>query len=460
MKEVNDYGQYRSVRRQGQDIQNMPVSNPLDLGFFRPTSKNAGTNISGNPLLLSEMKSFVDECVKYRGLIVLDFGYIYSTHSPLYTGGEITLYSDAVGLISYLDSLNVPFRNFKDVFEDDPAYTQDLTASNDFSLLSGTMAHGISVMDNDMVPAGTQAQINLITQPIHGNVIVSGDSLIYSPGTSCFQTDSFTYRLSNGILADTALVIVMRSKVEFSGQRTSWCTPSQFALKASIRGGEAPYTFLWSNGSTADSLLLSGGNSYTVTVTDKNGCNTVRAITLQNQNSPVPKVNNSVQCKPGIPSCNVIAEAGIVKWYADSSFNNLLQQGGSCFNGIIDSTKTLFVSVDYGGCSSSLVPVTVKVEKPSVSVSVESDTISCSSGTFRLRAITEMGLLYQWKKNGVDVANATNAKIVTANPGLYTVEVNRPEDNCTSVSREYNLIKTDSARIFADSAFAICNGDS
>lgn len=463
MKEINDYGQYRAIRRQGQNIQNLPVSDPWSLGFFRPTSAIAGPNLNGTPLLLSQMKFFVDSCIKHRGLIILDFGTIVYTPSTLYTDIETTMYSDAVGLIEYLDSLGIPFRNFEDVFGDDSSYTQSLTASDDYKVLSGIAAQGVQVVANDQIPSGSQAQISLLSQAQYGTVSVSGDSLIYTPGSTCFQTDLFSYVLSNGSLSDTAVVRIIRSKLEFAGQKTSWCSPNRYAVKAVVQGGLMPYSYLWSNGSTADSLQLNGGFTYTLTVTDQQGCPVVKSINLPNRVRPVPKVNNSVQCGPGVPTCSVVTESGTVNWYADSSFTNLLQQGGSTYNGVINATTKLFVSVNYGGCASNLVPVTVKVVKPAVTVSVESDTVACDQQLLVLRAITEPGLLYQWNRDGApipNVMNSTNAKLTTGVPGRYNVTVTRPEDNCVTVSGSYNFIQPDSSLIFADTALVVCPGDS
>jgi hypothetical protein len=54
-------------------------------------------------------------------------------------------------------------------------------------------------------------------------------------------------------------------------------------LFAQVSGGTAPYTYLWSEGSTTDSLMgLSGGN-YCVTVVDANNCSQTACVNLPNQ---------------------------------------------------------------------------------------------------------------------------------------------------------------------------------
>src|SRR5690606_7407382 len=57
------------------------------------------------------------------------------------------------------------------------------------------------------------------------------------------------------------------------------------AIDLSVSGGEAPYTYSWSNGATAEDIdgLPSGG--YNVFVTDANGCTSVASFTVSNSSS-------------------------------------------------------------------------------------------------------------------------------------------------------------------------------
>lgn len=460
LKEISDYGQFRAIRRQAQDIQNLPVTNPYDFHYFRPTSALAGPNLNGTPLYLPEMKEYVDSCVKHRGLIVLDFGTIVDTPSTLYTDVETTMYSDAVALIEYVDSLGLPFLNFEDIWGDDPAYVPSVTASDDFLVLNGTDAEGLHVTGNDMLPTGATAQITLLTMPVFGTAIVSGDSIIYDAGTTCFDADTLTYILSDGVISDTATVRIRRMSNVFAGTKTYYCSPNRYAIELNILGGQTPYSVLWSDGSTADSLELNGGNTYTVTITDALGCQLSDEITLPNRIKPAPYAYNSIQCGSGVPTCYVVSPVDTIKWYADSAGTTLLQTGGASYTGLIDSTTTLYVSVDYGNCESDLVPVTITIEQPDVSISVESDTVNCPGSVFNLVAVTDEGLLYQWKRNGVNVSNGNNAKLYTKIPGVYTVDVIRPADTCITVSPPVTLLSPDTATLFTDSLFEVCYGDS
>ncbi len=460
MKEISDYGQYRAIRRQEQDIQNLPVTNPFDFHYFRPTSALAGPNLYGNPMYLPEMKEFVDSCIKHKGLIVLDFGTIVDTPSTLYTDIETTMYSDAVALIEYVDSLGIPFLNFEEIWGDDPAYVPSLTASDDLFVLHGTTPEGLHVTGNDMWPPGANIQLTVLTPPAFGSAIVSGDSIIYDAGTACFDTDTLSYILSDGIHSDTATVRIRRMSNYFSGVKSYYCSPTRYSVELNVQGGQAPISVLWSEGSSTDSLELTGGNTYSVTITDADGCQISDEISLPNRVRPVPYVYNSVQCGSGVPTCQVVSPVDTIKWYADSAGTILLQTGGSTYLGIIDSTTTLYVSIDYGDCESNLVPVIISIEQPEVTIAVNSDTVNCPGEVFKLVAVTETGLLYQWKRDGVNVLNGNNAKLFTSIPGVYTVDVIRPADTCVTVSAPYTLLNPDTAVVFTDSIFVLCYGDS
>ena len=51
-------------------------------------------------------------------------------------------------------------------------------------------------------------------------------------------------------------------------------------LVANTTGGTAPYTYRWSTGATTQSIISSGNGTYSVTVTDRNGCLATHQTTI------------------------------------------------------------------------------------------------------------------------------------------------------------------------------------
>jgi hypothetical protein len=394
-----------------------------------------------------------------KGLVVLDFGTIVANPSSIYTDVETTLLSDAIALIEYADSLGLPFVTFKELFEDSPTYTQALTASNDYYQLKGLSLEKLPILANDMIPTGNTVSISIVNQPTNGVISIVGDSILYTPSSSCFVEDQFTYVISDGIQTDTATAYLKMMSIVFNGEKTFFCNFNKYHVTAEIKGGVAPYTYLWSNGSVTDTSTVDGANSYTVTITDANGCSVKRTMFFPNRIAPEPYVYNSIQCDAGVPTC-LVSGAGNIMWYGDSVGTILLQNGGATFNSVISSTTTLYVKSDYGNCDSDLVPITITVSKPTATIQFDSDTIVCNGDFIRLRAISEPNLNYRWKRNGVNIPGAVNWRYITNVSASYSLEVTRLSDSCSFDTDPVVAVELDTAIISCDRPLTFCNGDS
>ena len=132
-------------------------------------------------------------------------------------------------------------------------------------------------------------------------------------------TEPYTYSWSNGsvqpnlanVFAGTYAVTVTDirgctfSSIYEVGQGSSLaasldaahpsCTgDSDGSIIVTPSGGQAPYDYLWSNGSVSKDLIDIPAGTYSVTVTDANGCSTVESITIENAgqlNAEIEKIN-------------------------------------------------------------------------------------------------------------------------------------------------------------------------
>ena len=79
------------------------------------------------------------------------------------------------------------------------------------------------------------------------------------------------------------------------------CTPSSFPANCGLNGtatitatgGTLPFTYLWNNGQTAPSITAPAG-TYSVTVTDANGCSCDNSVVIINNNSALNIMVNAV----------------------------------------------------------------------------------------------------------------------------------------------------------------------
>jgi hypothetical protein len=65
------------------------------------------------------------------------------------------------------------------------------------------------------------------------------------------------------------------------------CAGSSEAFTVNPSGGTSPYTYLWSNGATTQSINVSAAGVYSVTITDANGCTSTRSATLAVNTPPI-----------------------------------------------------------------------------------------------------------------------------------------------------------------------------
>lgn len=149
-------------------------------------------------------------------------------------------------------------------------------------------------------PAAVKASFTAVNVKCKGSAT---GSLTANPSGG---TAGYTYLWSNGettktisgLVAGTYTVTVTDSKgctgsgskavtepakvlaVSATKTNASHCNPCNGTATANPTGGVAPYTYLWSNGQTTKKIISLCGGSYSVVVTDKNGCSANCGVSL------------------------------------------------------------------------------------------------------------------------------------------------------------------------------------
>ena len=76
--------------------------------------------------------------------------------------------------------------------------------------------------------------------------------------------------------------VVDSNELDISLISVQYNCSNQGALTVIVNSGTAPYSYLWSNGSTNDSLINIPSGTYHVTVTDALGCAQVQTNSVLN----------------------------------------------------------------------------------------------------------------------------------------------------------------------------------
>ncbi len=186
----------------------------------------------------------------------------------------------------------------------------------------------------------------------------------------------------------------------------------------SVTGGAAPYTYLWSNGATTSSITAASG-SYSLTVTDNNGCMLSDSTTILNLSTLGCSASSTpyYSCPSTLGTASVIVSAGT------TPYTYLWTPGGqttATATGLSAGTYTINV-IDSNGCTTSA-STTVIADSSTISVSISKTSYYCAADAATATATATGGVApytYSWSPGGQTTASITGLSI-----GSYTVTVN------------------------------------
>jgi len=131
----------------------------------------------------------------------------------------------------------------------------DLTVSNGTLPYAFNWSNGLSSEDLTDVAAGAY-------------------SVTITDGSGCVFTDSYMIAQNTAIAIDTVITTYQ------GGYNVSAYGVSDGSITTAVSGGVAPYVFDWSNGATSESVSGIPAGTYTLLVTDANGCTASLEVTL------------------------------------------------------------------------------------------------------------------------------------------------------------------------------------
>ncbi|MBI5218985.1 MAG: T9SS type A sorting domain-containing protein, partial [Bacteroidia bacterium] len=223
-----------------------------------------------------------------------------------------------------------------------------------------------------------------------------------------------------------------------AGGPTTFCAGGSVTLTSS-----AGTSYLWSNAATTASINVTTAGSYTVQVSDANGCQSAASVaTAVTVNTlPTPAITGTLTYCAG---SNTTLDAGVYTSYVWSTTATTQTIAAT----IADNPVTVQVT-DANGCTGT--SASVNVVENALPTPVITGTLSYCAGstaTLSVGAYT----LYQWSTGAT---TQTIYATVADNPINVTVT-----DNCTGTSASINVIENALPTVSAGIDQTVCEGTS
>ena len=244
-------------------------------------------------------------------------------------------------------------------------------------------------------------------------------------------TYSVTVTDANGCSATSSTTISQPTQINVSANSSaSACAgASTGTATATANGGTATYSYAWSNGGNTQTITGLSANTYTVTVTDANGCtNTGSTTVTQGNNLDIATSSTAVSCPGGINGTASATAAG-----GSSPYTYAWSNGGnsSTITGVTNGTYTV-TATDANGCSGVSTAAVAISNNPSLSCSVtETSPVSENNGSDGALTVAVSNgsgnYSYAWN-NGANTQNNSSLS-----SGTYTVTVTDNTTGCTTI---------------------------
>ncbi|HYG51493.1 MAG TPA: YHYH protein, partial [Flavobacteriales bacterium] len=287
----------------------------------------------------------------------------------------------------------------------------------------------------DLTPSGgngayTYSWSNSATTQDISSLAAGTYSVTITDGNSCTGTASATVTQPSAVLS-------------VSGTTTSTgCSTSVGAVNITVSGGTSSYTYSWSNGATTEDISSLSAGTYTVTVTDANGCTTTGTYTVSSTSGPFLSTSvTNVLCNGGSTGAvNLTVTGGTGSMTYAWSNSATTEDITSVAAGTYSVTVT-----DAASCTAT---TSVTVTQPAaLSASSSSTSILCNGGSSTV-TVSASG--------GTALYSGTGTFTQTVGTYSYTVT---DANGCTA-STSITITEPTALTASSSATSILCNGGS
>jgi gliding motility-associated-like protein len=310
------------------------------------------------------------------------------------------------------------------------------------------------ITDNDPCAATNTGSIALTTNGGTKNYsyTISPSGISQTDSTfSNLPANAYTISVidSKGCTASTNATINQPAPITITSSETPVnCTnPLSGEIDVTVTNGTAPFTYVWSNGSTNQDLINLTAGTYKIIVTDSKNCKDSLTVIIDN----APSVTGAAIATPATV-CS--GQSSIVSATFDAAFTpgatgysfdgGLTFQASSNFTiaSIVADTLVHVVLKDINSCVSNVLNVAIATSKINASISV-SKSISCNGGNDGEITIAASGNTsgYTYSINGG--AFQTSPVFPNLSAGTYTIVI----DDGSACNSSYTESLTDPAAV-------------
>ena len=327
-------------------------------------------------------------------------GYSYLWSNGITTN---TISSIAAGTYTVtVTDFNFCTRSFSTVIAGTSAPIIDSTQVTNV-LCNGDSNGVITVFASGGTPTLTYLWSNGGTTSSISNLIIGNYTVTITDAATCTVSQSYT------ITQPTFLAAPVTTQPSFCGQANGQATVSP-------SGGVSPFTFLWSNGQTTQTIINLTAGTYTITVTDFNGCTRRRNAVVTLANGPVITLVNQtdVICHGDASgSLNISVVGGSLPYSYNWSNGSTTQD----ISGLVAGAYTVIVT-DSALCSDSLDFLIIEPDEFTVSTVITNASCGIANGSIVVTVGgATPGYNYLWNTG---VTSDTLSNVI---PGTYTVTI-------------------------------------